>query len=206
MTALMMNGAPRANLAPRKSLNQQLDRLDQILDGLSEGLQAAVVDAVREAVGEAVKAALREVLSSPELTARLAPASISPPVASFAAEATPNSTKTRPTGANRLWSVVRSRAIGLRNRLADFFGETRQAVKQTAVRLKRMARFSWTLMRYNVSAVVLALFVGVVAGTGCYIAGPLVAAVASGIATAILAGLARILAPFTGALMMDVEA
>jgi hypothetical protein len=30
-----MNGAPRANTAPRKSQNQQLDRLDQILDGLA---------------------------------------------------------------------------------------------------------------------------------------------------------------------------
>src|SRR5258706_15071795 len=49
MTAPMMNGTQQ-----RKSLSQQLDRLDSILDGLADSLNGAVADAVRDAVGQAV--------------------------------------------------------------------------------------------------------------------------------------------------------
>ena len=56
----------------RKSLAEQIDRLDAVLDGLAEGINDTVVAAVKEAVGAAVQAVLREVLSSPELLARLA--------------------------------------------------------------------------------------------------------------------------------------
>jgi hypothetical protein len=47
----------------RKSLAEQIDRLDAILDGLSEALQGAVADAVKEAVGQAVQEAVRAVLT-----------------------------------------------------------------------------------------------------------------------------------------------
>ena len=53
-------------------LAEQIDRLDAVLDGLAEGINDTVVSAVKEAVGAAVQAVLREVLSSPELLARLA--------------------------------------------------------------------------------------------------------------------------------------
>src|SRR5580693_4214125 len=95
MTTSSLNGMPRANVTPRKSLNQQLDRLDQILDGLSDGLQAAVVDAVKDAVGVAVQVALREVLTHPELVARLAPVAVASPVAPVAP--TPAPTKRGPS-------------------------------------------------------------------------------------------------------------
>ncbi len=39
----------------RKSLAEQIDRLDGILDGLAEGLQEAVASAVGQAVGDAVR-------------------------------------------------------------------------------------------------------------------------------------------------------
>jgi hypothetical protein len=62
---------------PRKSLAEQLDRLDAILDGLSEALQGAVADAVQQAVGAAVKqaveAVLAEVLTNPALRDQLRP-------------------------------------------------------------------------------------------------------------------------------------
>jgi hypothetical protein len=65
MTAPTDNGA-----APRKTLAQQIDRLDGILDGLDAALHGAVADAVREAVGpivlQAVQLAVAETLSSPE--------------------------------------------------------------------------------------------------------------------------------------------
>jgi hypothetical protein len=66
MTAPTDNG-----VAPRKTLAQQIDRLDGILDGLDEALNGAVADAVREAVGpivlEAMQRAIAETLASPEM-------------------------------------------------------------------------------------------------------------------------------------------
>ena len=47
----------------RKSLAEQIDRLDAILDGLSDALQGAVAAAVQEAAGRAVKEAVQAVLS-----------------------------------------------------------------------------------------------------------------------------------------------
>ena len=59
----------------RKSLAEQIDRLDGILDGLAQGLEQAVVAAVQAAVGlavrEAVQAVLQEVLANPALRAQL---------------------------------------------------------------------------------------------------------------------------------------
>ena len=58
----------------RKSLAEQIDRLDAILDGLSEALQGAVAAAVQEAAGravkEAVQAVLAEALTNPALRER----------------------------------------------------------------------------------------------------------------------------------------
>src|SRR4051812_1741226 len=69
MTPMTTNGQLRKNLA------SQLDRLDGILDGLAEGLNEAVVTAVKEAVGlavqEAVHGVLTEVLTNPDLLAKL---------------------------------------------------------------------------------------------------------------------------------------
>ena len=62
MNATLTNGQAR------KSLSEQIDRLDSILDGLSDALQQAVAEAVQAAV----KAVLTELLSKPELLARIA--------------------------------------------------------------------------------------------------------------------------------------
>jgi hypothetical protein len=54
----------------RKSLAEQIDRLDGILDGLAQGLEQAVVAAAQAAVGlavrEAVQAVVRELLANPD--------------------------------------------------------------------------------------------------------------------------------------------
>jgi hypothetical protein len=86
-----MSARINTNGQARKSLGEQIDRLDGMLDGLSEGLNEAVATAVKDAVGAAVQQAvqtvLREVLSSPELLARFqaaapaVPSPVSPPVA-----------------------------------------------------------------------------------------------------------------------------
>ena len=53
----------------RKSLAEQIDRLDSVLDGLADGLNEAVATAVKETV----HAVLSEVLSNPELLVSAAP-------------------------------------------------------------------------------------------------------------------------------------
>src|SRR5262249_414231 len=58
---------------PRKSLADQIQRLDSILDGLSEGLNEAVTTAVKEAVTTGVQQAIVEVLTNPELQQLLHP-------------------------------------------------------------------------------------------------------------------------------------
>jgi len=63
MNATLTNGQSR------KSLAEQIDRLDSMLDGLADGLNEAVAAAVKEAV----RAVLTEVLTNPELLARLHP-------------------------------------------------------------------------------------------------------------------------------------
>src|ERR1700746_3724850 len=63
------------NRTERKSLAEQIDRLDKILDGLAEGLNEAVVtavqDAVTVAVRQAIQAVVTEVLTNPDLLAML---------------------------------------------------------------------------------------------------------------------------------------
>ena len=56
----------------RKSLAEQIDRLDRTLDGLSEGLNEAVATAVREAV----QGVLAELLADAGLRARSRPPSV----------------------------------------------------------------------------------------------------------------------------------
>src|SRR6202011_2166360 len=78
----------------RKSLAEQIDRLDAMLDGLADGLNDAVAAAVKEAVGvavqQAVQTVVREMLTSPELLARLG---ATPPVAATAAPPAPKAAK-----------------------------------------------------------------------------------------------------------------
>jgi hypothetical protein len=51
----------------RKSLSDQIDRLDKVLDGLAEGLDAAIASAVQEAV----RSVLQELLAHQEILAKL---------------------------------------------------------------------------------------------------------------------------------------
>src|ERR1700692_4536221 len=51
----------------RKSLADQIDRLDQILDGLAEGINETMTAAWQDAVKDAVQVAVAEVLTNAEL-------------------------------------------------------------------------------------------------------------------------------------------
>jgi hypothetical protein len=59
-----------SNCQPRKSLSDEIDRLDGILDGLAGGLNEAVAAEVQRTVGaavsEAVRAAVKEALTAPD--------------------------------------------------------------------------------------------------------------------------------------------
>ena len=163
----------------RKSLAEQIDRLDGILDGLAQGLEQAVVAAVQAAVGlavrEAVQAMVREVLTNPEfLKARAA--------AVAASEATPAPARAPKPG-------VKERLAGLCGRLkagvqaaiqvvsgvcAKVLGGARRIVAATRDRVRTVARFKVPLL--------LAVGVGTTVGIGAYFAGPCVAAAAGWVA------------------------
>src|SRR5476649_1867126 len=74
MTATMLPKST-SNGQPRKQLADQIDRLDQILTGLSEGLDERINEAVQQAVvfavRQAVQTTLTEVLTNPDLAARM---------------------------------------------------------------------------------------------------------------------------------------
>src|SRR5438094_3742196 len=80
---LMMSNVMSPNGRARKTLADQIDRLDRVLDGLAEGLNEAVATEVQRAVGravrEAVQAAIKEVLTNPDLAARLRGGTAVPP-------------------------------------------------------------------------------------------------------------------------------
>lgn len=83
MSATLTNGT-------RKTLADQIDRLDGMLDGLAEAIPEAVADAVHAAVAvavrEAVQSAVAEVLTNPEVLARIREAGTPSPAPIVATE------------------------------------------------------------------------------------------------------------------------
>jgi hypothetical protein len=204
----MAMSTPHVNGRERKSLAEQIDRLDAILDGLAEGLNEAVVTAVQAAVGlavqEAVRGVLTEVLTNPALLAKLrggaapAPAAVSPPVA---------------PGKPRLRERFRQWCGRVAATVRAAWQECGRVLHQglsTCRRLPGRVRRGWARCWHRVQVVkhfrvqlLTALAVGVAAGTAAYWAGPWLAAGVSALggfatALAVQAGLAvrRLLAPF----------
>ena len=174
--------------AQRTSLAQQIDRMDLILDNLSEGLQEAVAEAVKVAVTKAVEAALVEVLTNPELRRHLMP---EPPVAQVRQSET---FWTKAAGfAQSCWQSMQSVVSGLWSATQMLMGQA-QVVGPTVTRrvqrrLTNIGRWIWwgavdasRFFRQVRRSLVLALGVGVILGVGCFVAGPLVASLVSGIA------------------------
>jgi len=187
---------------PRKTLATQLDRLDEILDGLADNLDAAVAGAVKDAVGlaikEAVQGVLTEVLTNPELLAKLRPDPAPQVVAATPAVPTP-ATK-RPGWLSRLAGAAKEacgkaanlarqgrRQVGQLTRGA---WENRSAwLTKASARVRVLAQGFWALLRgaagvaYQLrKPLLIALGVGVVLGLGCYLAGPVVSSAVSGFA------------------------
>jgi hypothetical protein len=161
----------------RKSLAEQIDRLDGILDGLAQGLEQAVAAAVEQAVGvavrEAVKAVLHEVLTSPQVLEKIRGA---------APEATPAPAESPKTGfkkrvvqlCGRLKAGVQGAVQAVGMVCSKVLGSARRAAAATRDRLGVVARFKVPLL--------LAVGMGTAVGVGAYFAGPWLAAAAGWVA------------------------
>jgi hypothetical protein len=166
----------------RKSLAEQIDRLDSILDGLSEALQGAVSEAVTEAVGlavkEAVKCVLAEVLTSPEFLERLRQlaAGSSP---------TPVTVAPRQPGVFRRW-IGRVSAWAL-ERLGDIRQMVTVVTNFMGQSIARAGRYVQALLPFR-RQLLLSAAVGTLAGIAAYHSTPMLAAAAAwmgGFATAL---------------------
>jgi hypothetical protein len=177
--------------AQRKSLAEQIDRLDLILDGLADGLSAAVADAVTAAVGTAVETAVREVLSNPELLRRLRP---EPAPAAGKVTGLARWLCVGLAGAlRRCWGGVSTATARVRQKAADVTAVLRAGRQALVGRvrggLSALGRRVWLggallvlLARRYRKPLLVALAVGATVGLGCYLAGPAVSSVVSGLA------------------------
>jgi hypothetical protein len=169
----------------RKSLAEQIDRLDGILDGLADGLNEAVVTAVKEAVGaavqEAVRAVLGELLTNPELlhTIResLAPlltteAHPSPPVGADPLGAPVSSLPAR----CRTWLRTRVFRGGLC--LRAWLGRFRTALRAASTGVRAGGCVIGRLWR----PLLIAVGIGGIVGVGAYLLGPWLSSAAGGLA------------------------
>src|SRR6516225_2189804 len=123
------------NSKVRKSLSEQIDRLDKILDGLAEALNGAVADAVTQAVSLAVKEAVQtvmiEVLSNPDLRAQLQGSTLAP----IAADAYPTIRSTATSPVNR----VAQNAAHLANWCTDRLHALGQLCRHAVQQVRRVA-------------------------------------------------------------------
>jgi hypothetical protein len=181
----------------RKSLADQIDRLDGILDGLAEALNESVTGAVREAAGAAVREAVRgvltELLSNPGLLQRFCPA-VAPadtPASGHAAVAPGLPGPIRKLG-GRLWAWGQARLLALR-RVGQNFA-------QQAARAGAWVRHGWCQARQSPLLLLASLAAGVAAAAAAMYAGPWLAVALSGLggcatalATHVSLGLRRLL-------------
>jgi hypothetical protein len=165
------------NSKVRKSLSEQIDRLDKILDGLAEALNGAVADAVTQAVSlavkEAVQTVLTEVLANPDLRAQLQGSAVAPantPVAGLPpARSIVNWVGKRVT---RFVSWCSARLCALA-----------QVCRGTAEQIRRRATDLGTRLwglRSFMFPVAAALVLGVATGIAAYCAGPWLAGLIGG--------------------------
>jgi hypothetical protein len=193
----MANTSSANGRTQRKSLAEQIDRLDAILDGLADGINDTVVAAVQEAVQGAVQVAVRtavvEVLTNEELRRRLQPAvAVSAPTGSLARRLV-GKTRTFLGGLLRLLTAgCASAAAAFRKAwvrgakaLGTGSGTARARAAAACGRVASAARPIWArvlalkcLARRFRGPVLVALGVGSAAGVLAYFSGPWAAAAA----------------------------
>jgi hypothetical protein len=167
----------------RKTLADQLDRLDGIIDALASGLNETVAEVVKQAVSVAVQQAVeglvQAVLTNPELLRGLIAKVMPTASTDNEPQSAEPSEPAKPSRLARACNWVRRSCAAFQQKLGKGL---------TAMR-KRL----WVVRRFKVQLIT-ALGVGFTAGTAAYFAGPWLAAGVSamgGIATtlAVQAGL-----------------
>ena len=196
-----MTATMRMNGQPRKSLAQQLDRLDSMLDGLADGLNEAVAQAVGNAVRLAVETALAQFMNNPEILAKLVPQAPPAPVPepARAAEAKPSE---KPSILQRAVNAGKRAIRGVADTAADCVATVKRRVPQLLESGKAAVQVIWS----NRLTLGIAVAGGLAFGVGCYLAGPLVSAACSGVAAGAIAFSVRRLFPILGTLFGRSEA
>ena len=174
----------------RKSLAEQIDRLDRTLDGLSEGLNEAVATAVREAV----QGVLAELLADAGLRAQIQ-ATLRPSAPAVApATAAPAPWRVR-AGCRRLWNGVRERIQAVRQALRGIAVSSHNACRRQCDRMTGACTAAWQRLgtlavtgwyglqvaRDALVALATALAVAGLVSLAAWYAGPTLAAAASGV-------------------------
>jgi hypothetical protein len=165
------------NSKVRKSLSEQIDRLDMILDGLAQALNGAVADAVTQAVSlavkEAVQTVLTEVLSNPDLRAQLQGSAVAP-------------ADTPVAGAPPATSIVNWVGTTV-TRLASWCSDRLRALGQVCRGIVQYGRWVATDLKAQISGLrflvpplAMALLLGVGTGVAAYCVGPWLAGVVGG--------------------------
>jgi len=190
---------------PRKTLSNQLDRLDDILDGLAEALNQSVAMAVKEAVGlaarEAVSAAVQEVVANADLL-RAAAAQHIPsepePQESQPKPPTPQQTVWGRLGNGVAWvwqkANEKARQVGSYlsmagqwclaklgqgcRRMADIGLQVKNRVVHASLAVGNVVSALWQFRR----SFGMAVGVGLLAAVSSYLTGPMTAAVMFGLA------------------------
>jgi hypothetical protein len=164
MTATML---PNGKI--RKSLAEQIDRLDTILDGLADGLSGAVADAVRETVGravqEAIQAVITELLTNPAILAKLQGAPAVVPA-------------TQPDRTAQVMGQVRAWASAGWTKIRQACSATVQLLFQAARTVQQQAHIAWAFR----TPLLVATGAGLATGTLAFFAGPWIAAMAASLA------------------------
>jgi hypothetical protein len=168
MTPMITNGRSR------KSLADQLDRLDRILDGLGDALHAAVADAVQQAV----RGVLTGLLADPMIRTALA--------GTVPTATAPTLSPVRHVGAwlARCWNGVRAglqalvrAGLGAGHRLHDAGHTLVHAAGRPLLQVWRGV----VLLRRCRGPLLAAVAAGFVTGLAAWLAGPWLAAAAGGV-------------------------
>jgi hypothetical protein len=186
MNTTSSNGRP-----PRQSLAAQLDRLDGIRDGLADGLNEALATAVKEAVAVAVAAALQELLTNPELRRSLRAEPAARPGKVYSAVGRLG--RGLVGAARGGWGYVATMTGRCRGKVAEvvtavnqgqaaLVGRVRHSLASLAHRVRVGGGLALVLACQFRGPLLGALAIGALVGLGCYLAGPAVASVVSGVA------------------------
>jgi hypothetical protein len=168
----------------RKSLADQIDRLDGILDGLADGLNEAVVTAVKEAVAaavqEAVRVVLSELLANPDLL-RTIRDGLAPLTTTEVPTTKPTMAQTTDTAGPVLapcCTWLRARLLRGTRCLADWLGRGARGLDGAWAGLCAGGRCLGRLWR----PLLIAVGIGSAVGVAAYLLGPWLCTAAGGLA------------------------